>query len=153
MPRNPPDRFRTLTPICLATSPERVISFVQDALGGVVERKFHAPDGVIAHAEVRVGDSLLMVGSASEEYPAFPAMLCVYLHDVDAAYASALAAGASSLRPPEDQVYGDRSAGVADTEGNQWWLTTRIEDLTREEISERVREASIGDAGPVVPAA
>jgi len=142
MPRNPPDRFHTLTPICLAASPERLISFVQDALGGEVERQFHAPDGVVAHAEVRAGDSLLMVGSTSEEYPAFPAMLCVYLDDVDAAYASALAAGASSLRPPEDQVYGDRSAGVVDAEGNQWWPTTRIEDLTRDEISERVRASA-----------
>ena len=88
---------------------------------------------------MRVGDSLLLVGNATEEYPAFPAMLCVYLDDVDAAYVSALVAGASSLRPPEDQVYGNRSAGVVDAEGNQWWLTTRIEDLTRDEISERVR--------------
>lgn len=91
---------------------------------------------------MRVGDSLLLVGNATGEYPAFPAVLCVYLDDVDAAYASALAAGASSLRPPEDQVYGDRSAGVVDAEGNQWWLTTRIVDLTRDEISARVRGAT-----------
>jgi PhnB protein len=142
MPRNPPDRFHTLTPICLAARPERLISFVQDVLGGEAERQFHAPDGVVAHAEVRIGDSLLLVGNATEEYPAFPAMLCVYLDDVDAAYALALAAGASSLRPPEDQVYGDRSAGVVDAEGNQWWLTTRIVDLTRDEISARVRGAT-----------
>ncbi len=142
MPRNPPERFHTLTPISMVADPARLISFVEDVLGGEVERQFHASDGTVAHAEVRIGDSLLMAGPASKEYPAFPAMICVYLDDVDAAYAAALAAGATSLRPPEDQPYGDRSAGVVDPEGNQWWLTTRIEDLTREEISERVRQAA-----------
>jgi PhnB protein len=142
MPRNPPDRFHTLTPIALVADPARVIAFAEEALSGAVERRFHAEDGRVAHAEVRIGDSLLMLGAATTEYPAFPAMVCVYLDDVDSAYAAALAAGATSLRPPEDQVYGDRSAGVLDAEGNQWWLTTRIEELTPEEISERGRAAA-----------
>jgi len=139
MPRNPPEGFHTLTPISMVVDPTRLMAFVEDVLGGEVVRKFHAPDGGVAHVEVRVGDSLLMVGSASNEYPAFPAMVCVYLEDVDATYASALAAGATSLRPPEDQVYGDRSAGVVDADGNQWWLTTRLDDLTREEIAQRAQ--------------
>jgi PhnB protein len=142
MPSNPPEGFHTLTPISIVGDPDRLIGFVEGVLGGYVERRFDASDGSIVHAEVRIGDSLLMIGPASEQYPAFPAMVCVYVDDVDAVYASALASGCTSLRSPEDQFYGDRSAGVLDSEGNQWWLTTRIEDLTPEEIIVRARHAS-----------
>jgi PhnB protein len=144
MPRNPPDGFHTLTPICLSPDPDALVAFLEAAFGGEVVRTFRAADGSVADAEVRIGDSMLMAGPASEEWPAFPAMVCVELDDADAAYASALAAGATSLRPPADQPYGDRSAGVVDSEGNQWWLTTRIEDLAREEIVERVSREAAG---------
>jgi len=139
MPRNPPAGFHTLTPISMVADPDRLIAFVEEALGGEVVRRFHTPDGSVAHVEVRIGDSLLMIGPASEEYPAFPAMVCVYLDDVDASYAMALAAGATSLRQPEDQFYGDRSSAVVDADGNQWWLTTRLQDLSREEIAQRAQ--------------
>lgn len=74
MPSNPPDGFHTVTPISIVEDPDRLIGFVEGVLGGHVERRFNAPDGSVAHAEVRIGDSLVMIGPASEQYAAFPAM-------------------------------------------------------------------------------
>ena len=100
---------------------------------GQIER-LQTPDGRIMHAEVRIGDSVVMMGEASDDNPPIPAMLHLYLEDADAAYRRALAAGATSLREPEDQFYGDRTSGVQDAFGNQWWLATHIEDVPADEM-------------------
>jgi uncharacterized glyoxalase superfamily protein PhnB len=95
------------------------------------------PDGKVMHAEVRIADSLVLLAEASEQFPAMPSMLSVYVEDVDATYAKAVAAGATPVRPPADQFYGDRSGGVKDQGGNQWWFATHIEDVEPDEIARR----------------
>jgi PhnB protein len=92
------------------------------------------------HAEVRIGDSILMMGEASEEFPPMPGSFYVYVEDTDAAYQRALDAGAETLMEPADQFYGDRNAGVWDSCGNSWWIATHIEDVPEEEIGRRARE-------------
>ncbi|MBV8208272.1 MAG: VOC family protein, partial [Acidobacteria bacterium] len=90
---------------------------------------------------MQIGDSMLMMGCAGGAYPAMPAMVYVYVPDVDAAHARALAAGASEVRAPENQFYGDRSGGVTDQQGTQWWMGTHFEDVSNEEVERRAREA------------
>ena len=81
-----------------------------------------------------------MIATASEEFPAFPLMLNVYVDDVDAAFAAAVEHGAAPLREPADQFYGDRTGGVVDSQGNQWWMSTHIEDVSEDEIRRRMEE-------------
>jgi uncharacterized glyoxalase superfamily protein PhnB len=97
----------------------------------------HQPDGSIMHAEVRIGDSVVMLADAAPKDSTFPAMIHLYIEDTDAAYRRALDAGAISLREPADQFYGDRSGGVKDRFGNHWWLATHIEDVSPEELQRR----------------
>jgi PhnB protein len=114
-----------------------LIAFLQQAFDAREMVRMRSPDGSIMHAEVRIGDSVVMMGGAGENNPPMPAMLHLYLEDADDAYRRALEAGATSLREPEDQFYGDRTAGVQDDFGNQWWLATHIEDVTAEEMQRR----------------
>ena len=85
------------------------------------------PDGSVMHAEVRIGDSIVMMGQ-SPEGKQFPAMLHLYLEDVDGIYRRAIEAGAKSLREPADQSYGDRTGAVEDAFGNQWWIATPMRE-------------------------
>jgi len=92
------------------------------------------------HAEVIVGDSYIMLGEANDKYPTSPAMLYLYVDDVDSTYAQAVKAGGKSLREPTTEFYGDRSSGVTDEFGNQWWIATHVEDVTPEEMQRRQEE-------------
>jgi uncharacterized glyoxalase superfamily protein PhnB len=82
-----------------------------------------------------------MIASASEEFGAFPLMVNLYVDDVDATFAKAIEHGATSLRDPADQFYGDRTGGVIDPQGNHWWISTHIEDVSEEEMRRRAAES------------
>jgi len=109
---------------------EPVMSFLKRAFGAVEVEKYATPDGVIHHARIRIGDSVLEMGEAHGPYQPMPTMFYLYVPDVDALYQRAIDAGASSLSAPTDHDYGDRSAGVKDAFGNQWYIATHIRDVT-----------------------
>ncbi len=134
-----PEGYHTITPLLIVKQAARFIDFLKQAFGAEERGRFARPDGQIMHAEVKVGDSILMLADASEQFPAQPAALCLYVPDADAVYRSAVQAGATSLREPENQFYGDRSAGVADRFGNSWWISTHVEDVSREEMERRMK--------------
>jgi len=100
-----------------------------------------APGGRIGHAEMRIGDSLVMLADSHGEREPLRMMLHVYVDDADAVYQRALAAGAASVQTPDDQFYGDRSGGVKDSFGNLWWIATHIEDVPPEELKRRAQAA------------
>jgi PhnB protein len=103
----------------------RVISFAQQALDATVLRRFDSPDGSVMHAELRIADSVVMIGDAGSQWPAVPTNLHVYVDDVDATYQLALAAGAIAVRTPEQREGdADRRGGVTDPGGNTWWFAT-----------------------------
>ncbi|MGA9981776.1 MAG: VOC family protein [Candidatus Sulfotelmatobacter sp.] len=112
---------------------EPVISFLKRAFGATELAKYASPDGVVHHAEIRVGDSVVEMGEPSGEaqgkYPPMPTMFYMYVPDCDAVYRSALTAGATSISEPADQPYGDRSAGVKDAFGNTWYIATHFKDV------------------------
>jgi uncharacterized glyoxalase superfamily protein PhnB len=139
MVQTQPDGYHTITPQSITAKPEETIDFAEKVLGAVVYDKYEV-DGTIVHAEFRVGDSRMMVGTSNEEFTSYPASTHTYVDDVDATYELALANGAKSLREPEDQFYGDRSAVVEDSQGNQWSLATHIEDVSQEEMHRRMDE-------------
>jgi PhnB protein len=132
-----PEEYHTVTPYLIGLGTAALIDFVKQAFGAEERQRILTPDGGIMHAEVRIGDSVVMMGDASDELKAMPTSLHLYLEDVDATYERALRAGGKSLREPADQFYGDRSAGVEDASGNQWWLATHVEDVSPEEMQRR----------------
>lgn len=136
-----PAGFHTITPYLVVEDIEALISFLKAAFGAEETERVPGPDGVTRHAEVRIGDSVVMMGAAQEGYPPLPAALYMYVEDTDASYASALDAGAESLMEPADQFYGDRNAGVKDSQGITWWIATRVENLTAEELRKRALNA------------
>ncbi len=109
---------------------EPVIHFLKRAFGAREIGKYTTPDGVVLHAEVQVGSSVVEMGEAHGEYPAMPTMFYLYVPDCDAVYRRALAAGATSISEPTDHPYGDRSGGVKDAFGNQWYIGTHIKDVS-----------------------
>ncbi len=137
-----PEGYHTVTPYIMATGVRGLIDFLKNAFDATVVAVTSGPDGVVLHGEVRIGDSVVMMSEAMETHPARPASFYMYVDNVDALYARAMAAGAVSKLPPEDRFYGDRSAGVDDPCGNTWWIASRIENLSEEEIHRRVAESS-----------
>lgn len=135
-----PEGYRTITPYLVVTDVNRQIDFIQKAFNGEITTQMEGPDGSIIHAEVKIGDSRVMMGNSSDEYPPMPAMLYVYVENVDDVYQQALHAGGESLKEPEDQFYGDRTANVKDPLGNIWSISTHVEDVSDEEMARRLQE-------------
>jgi uncharacterized glyoxalase superfamily protein PhnB len=108
---------------------EPVISFLKRAFGAQELGKYASPDGVVHHAEIRVGDSVVEMGEAHGKYAPMPTMFYLYVPNVDGLYRTALAAGASSFQEPADQSYGDRTAAVKDAFGNTWYIATHIKNV------------------------
>ena len=108
---------------------EPVINFLKRAFGGREIGKYASPDGVVHHAEIRVGNSVVEMGEAHGKYPPMPTMFYLYVPDCDATYQRALQAGADSISEPVDQPYGDRSGAVKDAFGNQWYIATHLKDV------------------------
>lgn len=135
-----PDGYHTITPYMVVTGVERLLEFLETAFGAKVLSKMPAPDGAIMHAEVLVGDSKVMLGEASEKWSPRPGGFYMYVEDVDASYKRAMDAGGTSKREPTTEFYGDRSCGVEDPSGNQWWMATHVEDVSEEEMDRRAKE-------------
>ena len=134
-----PEGYHSLTPILTVEGALGLIGFLRQVFEAKEEEVYKGPDGRVVHAELTIGDSIIMLSDANPQFPAFGNMINVYTEDVDATYKRALAAGATSLREPSNQFYGDRTAGVKDAHGNQWWIATHVEDVSQEELEKRMK--------------
>ena len=141
-----PEGYHSVTPYLIVNGSARLIDFMKQGFGAEEIFRMDSPQG-IGHAEVRLGDSIVMLSDGNDQNPPRTAMLHIYLADVDAAYERALKAGAKSVREPANQFYGDRSAGVEDEFGNQWWLATHVEDVPADEMERRAAEAMLAMQG------
>ncbi len=136
-----PDGYHSLTPYLVVQGVAKLIDFLKQAFEAKEVHRMSRPDGTIMHAEVRIGDSVVMMGEAMGEFKPMPAMIYLYVNDADAVYQRALQAGATSMMEPADQFYGDRNGGVKDPCGNQWWIATHKEDVPPEELAKRAEAA------------
>jgi PhnB protein len=125
-----PKGLHTVNPYLHPLRAEPLIGFLKRAFGAQEVAKYASSDGVVHHAEIRVGDSMVEMGEAQGKYPRMPAMFYLYVPDCDSAYKRALAAGATSLQEPTDQPYGDRNSAVTDAFGNTWYIATHVKDMT-----------------------
>ena len=137
-----PDAYGSVTPYLVVDGADDLMTFLQETFGATVRGGdvMRGPDGKVGHAEVEIGNSIVMLSDTPPDGEATKAMLNVYVEDCDGVYKKALTAGAESVREPEDQFYGDRTAGVRDKWGNQFYISTHIEDVSQEEMERRVKE-------------
>ena len=136
-----PDGFHSVTPYLVVEGVASLVDFLKQAFDAKEIERTMLPDGTVMHAQVKIGDSFVMMGEARGESTPRPASLYLYVTDTDATYRRALQAGATSIMEPADQFYGDRNLGVKDPAGNQWWIATHKEDVSSEEIGRRAAAA------------
>lgn len=132
-----PDGCSIVTPYLVVRDAAALIEFLKQIFDATELERTVRPNGSIMNAIMQIGSSRVMMGEAAGDGPTMPAMLYVYVPDVDAVYTRALDAGATSISEPADMFYGDRHGGVQDTQGNQWWIATHKEDMTPEEVQRR----------------
>ncbi|HYT29731.1 MAG TPA: VOC family protein [Actinomycetota bacterium] len=137
-----PDGYHSVAPYLMVQGVPGLIDLLRDAFGADESLRLPRPDGTIRHAEVRIGGSVVMMGEVSDPSQTMPASIHLYVEDADAAYERALRAGATSLREPTDEFYGDRLGGVRDPVGNQWWIATHREDVPPEEMAKHLAATS-----------
>lgn len=135
-----PDGYHAVTPYLFVADVAKQIEFLEKAFDAKVVHRLDTPQ-LTMHAELKIRDSIIMMGQAMGEHKAMPVMLYLYVEDADKAYQQALKAGGTMVQEPKDQFYGDRSGAVKDSNDNQWWVASRKEDLTSEEIVKRAMEA------------
>jgi PhnB protein len=140
-----PDNYPRLSPYLCVDGADAAIAFYREVFGGTERMRLGAPGGKVGHAEIQLGDSVVMV---SDEWPDMgihgpgayggtAVTLGVYVEDVDAVVATALERGATLVRPIEDQFYGDRSGQILDPWGHRWSVATHIEDVPPDEMGRR----------------
>lgn len=133
-----PEGMHAVTPYLIVPRAEALVAFLGEAFGAVETFRAKRPDGTIMHASLKLADSTIELAEATETYPAMPCALHLYVADTDATYRRALDAGATSTQEPRDAFYGDREAGIIDPSGNHWFLATRQEVISEEEMARRV---------------
>ena len=122
----PLETYRTVTPYLVVPDADAELKFLAAAFGATESACQRNADNTVMHAELRIGDSLIMLGQAGDQWKATKATLYLWVANVDELYAKALAAGATSQSPPEDKPYGHRNAGVIDPCGITWWIGSPV---------------------------
>jgi PhnB protein len=143
-----PTQYRTVTPYLIVKGGAEAIEFYAKALGARERMRLPAPEGKIGHAELEIGDSVIMLADEFPEMQALspntlggtPVSFCLYVEDVDARFKQAIAAGGRETRPLKDQFYGDRSGTFEDPFGHTWTIATHVEDVSPEEMGRRAQK-------------
>ena len=132
--------FRAVTPYFFVEGAPRLIEFVVAAFDAQVVGLENRPDGTVMHAEIRINDSMIMMGEANDEFGPMPCSIYLYVTDCDSVYLRAIENGGVSVFEVMNLPSGERYGGVKDPCGNIWWIATHVEDLSQEEQEKRWRE-------------
>jgi PhnB protein len=143
-----PEGYHTVTPYLYIKGTAKALEFYKKAFGAVELFRMAGPDGRIGHAEIKIGDSMIMMADehpemgvkGPEAYGGTTVGICLYVEDVDTVYKRAIAAGGKEVRPLTDQFYGDRSGTLNDPFGHTWTISTHKEDVPNEEMEKRAQE-------------
>jgi len=138
-----PQGFHSITPALTQANAEQTIDFCKKAFGAKVLMRMEGPSKKIMHAEILIGDSIIMLNDVMQE-PAHPAGLFLYVPDVDKTFAKAVKAGAAVAMPVQDMFWGDRFGSLTDPSGNRWGIATHREDVSPKEMKKRAASAFSG---------
>lgn len=149
-PKPMPDRYRRVTPCLIVAGAAKAMEFYADVFGATERMRFPGSDGTVAHAEIEIGESVIIVEDASPYMgtaapptgglEGSPVFQFIYVEGFDASVARAAELGATVKRPPQDQFYGDRDAFIIDPFGHGWTVASHVEDVPAEEMSRRLAE-------------
>lgn len=135
--QNPaPAGYSRVSPYLMVADIDALLIFLKEVFDVEITEKLTSADGTVRHAEVRLGDSLIMIGKEQAGYPK-ESMTYVFVADADATFKKALQRGATSIMEPGDRFYGYRESGFKDPSGNQWWVAQVIENVSKEEMERR----------------
>jgi PhnB protein len=145
-----PDAYRRVTPCLVVRGAAKALEFYAEVFGATERMRFPGPAGTIAHAEIQIGDSVVIVDDESPErgtkapppggLDGSPSSLFIYVEDVDAVVARAVELGSTLVRPPQDQFYGDRDGHIIDPFGHGWTIATHLEDVAPQEMMRRMAQ-------------
>ena len=149
-----PEGYHSITPYLMFSGAAKALDYYKKVFGATEIMRMEAPDGKIGHAEIRIGDSVIMLADEAPEMKALspktvggtPVGLMLYVENVDDVFDRAVAAGGKAIQPLEDKFYGDRSGTLVDPFGHMWMLATHKEDVSPEEM-ERRAQAAMKDRG------
>jgi PhnB protein len=133
-----PAEYGSITPYLVIPQCAKAIEFYKRVFDAVETMRMPMPDGSIGHAELKIGDSIMMLASGGPQWAATSSLICLYVEDCDVVFTRAVEAGATVLEPVEDKFYGDRAGSVQDPFGQRWSIMTHKEDLTAEEMQARI---------------
>ncbi len=150
-----PDGYHSVTPYLIVNGASAALDYYKRAFGATELFRMPAPEGKIGHAEIKIGDSPIML---ADEFPEMgykspqslggsPVSIMIYVEDVDAVFKQAIAAGGKEQRPVKDQFYGDRSGTLEDPFGHVWHVATHTEDVSPEDMERRAKAASAAASG------
>ncbi|WP_171116824.1 MULTISPECIES: VOC family protein [Streptomyces] len=156
-PKPIPDAYRRVTPCLIVQGAAKALDFYAEVFGATERMRFPGPGGTVAHAELQIGDSVVIVEDESPErgtkapplggLTGSPVFLFLYVEDVDAVVARAVERGATLQRPPQDQFYGDRDGYIVDPFGHGWVVATHVEDVAPDEMARRLADLHSGAEG------
>jgi uncharacterized glyoxalase superfamily protein PhnB len=127
MPNYKPEGYSSVSPYLVVADAAATIRFVEQVFGATVRRAFTDDEGRMRHSEIQLDDTVVMIADSAPSWPPLPAHVHVYVPDVDATYARALAAGAESIQEPVKKEDEDKRGGVKDSGGTTWWIATKVE--------------------------
>ena len=144
-----PEGYHTATPYLICDGAAQAIEFYKNAFGAVEIMRMPAPNGKVGHAEIKIGDSFIMLADENQQmgarspksYGGSPVSLVLYVENVDAVAGQAVAAGGKMTRPLKDEFYGDRTATIVDPVGHTWHIHTHVKDVTPEEMKQAMQAA------------
>ncbi|MBC7923788.1 MAG: VOC family protein [Ferruginibacter sp.] len=140
MNNSTPKNYSTVCPYLMVDSIENQTEFLKTIFSATVKEALKTPDGTTQHGEVSIGDTVIMMGRGSKNFPSQPSMNYVFVHDADEIYRRALSHGATTVLEPADRFYGVREAGFKDFHGNTWWIAQPIKDVSLEEMEKGFAE-------------
>jgi PhnB protein len=141
-----PAGYTTVAPWIVTDDTGALLEFIARVFGGVESSRVPLEDGSIGHAEIRVGDTVLLAFDRRADWPATPSLLRVFVADADATMTAAVAAGATIVTPPATHAFGQRGGRIRDPFGNIWWITANVEAVTAEEGLRRLSEPVYAEA-------
>ena len=141
-----PKGYTTVAPWVVTDDTGAFLDFVASAFGGAELARVRTQDGSIGHAEIRMGDTVVLAFDRHADWPVMPSLLRVFVPDADAAFASATAAGGQVITPLSDSAFGQRGGRIKDPFGNIWWVVAHVEDVPEQEMWQRLQQPTYADA-------